>query len=271
MFAALLFCSCASLTPERVQVLSAIAQQAAHLGVQEWLRTHPSHRDAFQLVLSTLTGLIKAGETNQAVYAAYLNSLPTRTLAGPAGELYVTGDKLVIWDAELEKAVAVEGRAEQPVIRATVAGMQRALGPQPPMPTAKRQPALAVKSRTSSSPYTLELKPGVPTNAQPTRAFIVASNLDGATYFGGHVVWLSKTNITRSTVDVHGNALTVRWQAGPKSVYHIEHRDPSIRIGGDTNWYRFGSLTNISGTGQTNWQTVWPNIPHGQWRVLRVR
>lgn len=255
MFAALLFCSCASLTPERVQVLSAIAQQAAHLGVQEWLRTHPTHRDSFQLVLSTLTALLRAGETNQAVYAAYLNSLPTRTLAGPAGELYVTGDRLVIWDAELEKAVAVEGRAEQPVIRATVAGMTRALGPQPPMPMARK--ANLIAARGTPVP---RLGAGAATTPFPPEPLKVSTPLQ------------SKTNVTRSTVDVNGSALTVRWQMGPKSVYHIEHRDPTIRINGDTNWYRFGSLTNASGTGQTNWQTAWPpQVPSGSWRVLRIR
>lgn len=168
IFALLFFTSCASLTPERISVLAAIAGQAAQLGAQEWLAKHPEHRNAFNLVIDSISAFIRAGETNMAKYTELLESLPTSTLRGEAGEIYITGNPrdanqvatvlqtnfigaglavvvltnapaaskahLVIWDKELNKAVRVTGALEQPVQRAVRDGLRRAVGPTPPMP-----------------------------------------------------------------------------------------------------------------------------------------
>lgn len=138
---ALLLISCASLTPERVQVLAAIAGQAAQQGAQEWLKAHPDQRPAFNLVMQAIDNFIRAGNTNMAEYTALLESLPTPTLRGTAGEVYVTGTPktnvvetahLVIWDAELKKAVPVAGALEKPVMKSVRDGLKRAMAPVPP-------------------------------------------------------------------------------------------------------------------------------------------
>lgn len=258
LVAACLFCSCSSLTPERVDILAQIAGQAAQFGTQQWLKDHPDHRDAFALVLAELQRLLKAGETNQAQYATNLNGLPTATLAGPSGAVYVTEDRLVVWDAELKKAVTVKGAAEQPVIRATVSGLKRAMLPLPPVP-GKARPVPVWRSAVSF------------TGQHPVLSH------DGTTYRTNQPglttpepLPLSRTNVTRSGVEVtphvgNWSHVTVSWQMGPRSVYHIENQ-----VG--TNWHCLGSITNISGTGPTNWVTKWPAfVPVGQWRVLRVR
>lgn len=159
---------CASLTPERINVLAQIAGQAAQLGAQEWLREHPTHRDAFNLVIAAISAFVRNGETDMAKYTELLESLPSGTLRGEAGELYITGSprdtnqvatvlqtnfisaglsvvvltnapvvskaRLVIWDKELNKAVRVTGALEKPVQRAVRDGLRRAVGPAPPMP-----------------------------------------------------------------------------------------------------------------------------------------
>lgn len=136
IFAALLFFlfGCASLTQDRVAVLSAIAGQAAQVGAQDWLARHPDQKPIFDSIIIGIAALVKGGVTNQMAYVELLNALPTATLAGTAGELYITEERLVIWDAELKKAVAVGGAAERPVLRATISGLRRALAPLPPAP-----------------------------------------------------------------------------------------------------------------------------------------
>lgn len=264
-FAVLLLISCTSLTPDRVNLLAAIAGQAAQIGAQEWLAKHPDHRAAFGLVIDELQRLLKAGETNQAQYATNLNSLPTATLAGPSGELYVTEDRLVVWDAELKKAVAVEGKAEQPVIRATVAGLKRAMLPLPPMPVASRAGRTLPRVTANRVTFPVFTPTVALTNVAATVPVQLSPEPDAAP-----PLQLSRTNVTRSVVDVTHNEgaasmVSVRWVLGPNSVYHVE------RMEGDA-WCRFASLTNTSATGPTNCVMTWPaSLPAGSWRVLRVR
>lgn len=131
-----LLMGCASLTPDRVSVLAAIAGQAAYLGAQDWLRAHPNHRPAFDAVILAISALVKAGNTNQDAYVELLSSLPTMTLRGKAGELYIS-DALVVYDNDLGRATRISGAAEQPVERAILLGLKQALAPMPPMPNSR--------------------------------------------------------------------------------------------------------------------------------------
>lgn len=146
---------CTTLTPDRIQVLAMIAGQAAQVGAQEWLVKHPEHRAAFNLVMVAINNFVRSGETNMAKYTALLESLPTSTLRGEAGEVYIAGEPaenelgpkaaahLVIWDNELKKAVKVTGELERPVQRAIRDGLRRACAPQPPpLPGKSRLPGI---------------------------------------------------------------------------------------------------------------------------------
>lgn len=131
---ALLFLGCASLAPNRVAVLAAIAQHAAYIGASDWLAKHPEHKAGFDAVIFALTALARNNNTNETAFVELISSLPTSTLAGPEGELYVTEADLVIWDSALKKAVEVKGPAVQPVMKATLSGLKRAVAPLPPVP-----------------------------------------------------------------------------------------------------------------------------------------
>lgn len=136
-----LLCSCASLTPDRIAVLAALAGNAAQIGVSLWLDKNPDHRGSFEAVARAIAAFLAAQagpgvapEAKEATVAELLSSLPTPTLASKEGELYVSGDNLVIWDAKLKKASTVEGAAVEPVLKAVKEGMRRALVPKPPKP-----------------------------------------------------------------------------------------------------------------------------------------
>lgn len=121
---------CSSLTPERLNVLASIAGQAAFLGAQEWLRAHPDQKPAFDAVIQAITIALRAGNTNQAV--ELLASLPTTTLRGDAGELYVS-DRLVVWDNDAGKATRITGAGEGAVLVEIRRGLRKAVAPVPPM------------------------------------------------------------------------------------------------------------------------------------------
>lgn len=138
---------CTSLTPDRVSVLSQIAGQAAALGASEWLAKHPEHRQAFLDAIAALGAVLKTDRTDSRIEAqsledaavSFLAKLPTGTLRGKDGELYVTGDtngpaSLVVWDPALKKGVEVKGEATRPVVKEIYMGMRRALAPKPPVP-----------------------------------------------------------------------------------------------------------------------------------------
>lgn len=140
--ALLFFTSCASLTPDRIATLVAIAAQAAQLGAQEWLAAHPEHRAAFQQVIDAINIELKAGNTTRAI--AMLESLPVTSLSGKDGEIYWTGEPrstnteatvagtLVVWDGYLGKPTRITGSAEGPVVNAVRTGLRRAVAPMPP-------------------------------------------------------------------------------------------------------------------------------------------
>lgn len=136
---ALLFLGCASLTPNRVAVLAAIAQHAAYIGASDWLAKHPEHQGLFTAVIAELTALAGAGittnPTNETAGAAALerlSKLPTGTLAGPEGAVYIRREDLVVWDGR--KMVEIQGAATVPVIKAIRVGLRQAIAPLPPAP-----------------------------------------------------------------------------------------------------------------------------------------
>jgi len=151
----ILLMGCASLTPERINVLAQIAGQAAQLGAQEWLAKHPEHRAAFDAVIVAISALVRNGNTNILAYTELLSSLPTDTLRGVDGELYLS-DTLIVYDKELRKSTRIVGAAEKPVMDAVRVGLRRAVGPVPPMPPSRSWP---------QQPPILSVVPeGAPTN-----------------------------------------------------------------------------------------------------------
>lgn len=128
---ALLFTSCTTLTPDRISVLAQIAGQAAQIGAQQWLAQHPEQRPAFDLVLAAISDFVRQGKTNMVEYTELLSSLPTGTLRGDAGELYIS-DTLVVWDRDLGRSTRIVGAAERPVRMAVRDGLRRAVAPMPP-------------------------------------------------------------------------------------------------------------------------------------------
>lgn len=135
--AALLFgCSSltTSLTPDRVQVLSQIAGQAAQYGVGEWLKKNPQHQPSFEAIYVALSGLVKATNYNEDAWVELLSSLPVNALEGPNGALYVS-EGLVVWDGHLKKGVEVRQEATPAVLKATYRGLRNAVWiPKPPVP-----------------------------------------------------------------------------------------------------------------------------------------
>lgn len=252
----LLFLGCTSLTPDRVALLSAIAGQAAQVGVEEWLAKHPEQREAWAIAISAFANAVKTGETNP---VSYLKSLPVSSLAGPEGALYVTGNRssnkvdkaiLVVWDNETQKSVAATGPAEEPVQRAVMAGLKRGLAEKPP----KLPPDLRG----------FLLKRDYPTNYPGQVETLTDAELD-AQFTAIKAQLATRTNNV-CTVDVQAqpdgaSVVTVRWQARP-GVYQVQQRDE-----GSVDWLHFAYVTNAG-----SWQTPWhPALPLGAWRVQRVR
>lgn len=238
--AALLFLGCTtSLTPDRVALLAAIAGQAAQVGVEEWLAKHPTQREAWAIAISAFANAVRNRETNA---VGYLNSLPVSSLAGPSGELYVSGDRLVVWDGEAQKAVAATGALEDPVQRATVSGLKRGLAEKPP----KLPPRLTRRAPAPSAP----------------ERELSDAELD-AQFTAIQAQLAARTNTT-CTVDVQptpngASVVTVRWTARP-GVYCVQQRDE-----GSVDWVAFGTVTNAG-----EWRTGWhPSLPVGHWRVIR--
>lgn len=262
-----LLLGCTSLTPERVNTIAAIAGQAAAVGAGDWLAKHPTHRDAFRLVIGQLSDVLRTDNKDpqslENAAVELLSSLPTDALKGKDGELYVTPRStnsiageggLVVWDKALNKSTVVKGQATVPVIKATLSGLKRAMVPKPPplVPVVPAPPGARVRGAADLEGREAE-GPG-PAAAPPTPTLWVTN---------AHRVVYSLVN-----VDTNG-VLWVKWVQTPGSLYHIEQ---GTVAGHGTNWQRLGSVSNASGTGPTNWVTAWPAVkPPGAWRVVRVR
>jgi len=124
--------SCSSLTPERVHLLASIALQAAQIGAQVYLAKHPDKKPWFDAVTQAASDLMRLERTPQVI--EMLQNLPTDTLSGKDGEVYITEKRIVIWDSTTSKATVAQGKAESPVLKATVLGLKRASHPLPPLP-----------------------------------------------------------------------------------------------------------------------------------------
>lgn len=141
--AALLCCSCASLTPDRVQFWADLARQAAQVGLQIWLAKHPEHRGNIAEILAAMGRLsvqppgLESGVTEEQLLAA----LPTRVLTGEKAELFLTDKSVLIRDKKSGKSKLVDAENREPVMRAIRQGMRDALTPKPPMPERTRRVA----------------------------------------------------------------------------------------------------------------------------------
>jgi hypothetical protein len=131
---ALLFFGCASLTPDRVNLLAQIAGQAAQIGAQQWLVKHPEQRQLFNDVIAAITVLVQQGVTNQHAYVEQLQRLPVTTLAGPEGAVVIKPEHLVIRDTVAKKDTILTEPATMPVLRSTVVGLRKGTAPLPPVP-----------------------------------------------------------------------------------------------------------------------------------------
>lgn len=197
--ATFLFCSCSTLTPDRIAVIAALAGNAAQIGVESWLVRHPEHRASFQAVANAIAAFLAAqggppATAKEATVAELLSSLPTPTLASREAELYVTGDNLVVWDARANKASTVEGPAVEPVLKAVREGMGRALAPMPPMPGRVRalvtapgsSPGLVAGADTTpavkKSLTTEPLKVTAPPQPIPDAVFALERRVDGTNW-----------------------------------------------------------------------------------------
>lgn len=256
-----LLIGCSSLTPERVSVLSQIAGSATAWGAEEWLAKHPEDRQAFLDALAALGAVIKTDQTDHRLEpqsledaaVSFLSRLPTGTLRGKDGELYVTGDtngpaSLVVWDPALKKGVEVEGEATRPVVKQIYLGLRRGLAPKPPVPV-----LVAARAR---KPEDLEGRtPEVGTPPPPmTRPSIgVATNSTVASTFD-------------VTLNEHGiQQVNVRWVMDPNASYTVQRMEENKAWEG----YSYAQNTNTVATACV-WWTLWHHAcPVGTWRVVR--
>lgn len=246
---------CTSLTPERIGVISAIAGQAAQLGIQLWLEQHPTHRKAVEFTVQEFANGVKEGKTNP---VPVLHRLPTSSLAGPHGDVYVSGDRLVVWDAELNKGVAATGEAEKPVLREVLAGLKRGVATMPPK--------LPVRVKREIPHHGAISHPIPIANSGAVDNPIPLTDAQLDAQFEAVKAMLAERTNTVSTVDVQptpngASVVTVRWHGRP-GVYCVQQRDE-----GSVEWIHLGYATNAA-----EWSTGWhPSLPVGHWRVTRLK
>lgn len=276
--AALLVMSCSSLTPERVSVLSQIAGQAAALGAEEWLAKHPEHRQAFLDAVAALGAVLKtdtsesplAPQSIEDAAVSFLSKLPTGTLRGKDGELYVTGDtngpaSLVVWDPALKKGVEVSGESARPVVKQIYLGMRRALGPKPPVP---------VVAGRARKPEDLEGRTPEAPKKDPMTDYVPDHHVIGGTPPPltpppprlTRVSGLSVESTFDVTLNEHGvQQVNVRWVMEPNASYTIQ------RMEENKAWEGFVSATNTNAVATAClWRTLWHHhCPVGLWRVVR--
>lgn len=155
IMAVVLLSGCKSMTPERLNTIAAIAGSAAAVGSAIYLTEHPEHKPAFDAVVLALATVLAtsatnevSAETNYNKFVERLSSLPPEAqLKSAEGELYLSdapkGEPskpfLVVWDATLRKPVKIEPEQSRAVMRSTLAGLRKAVGPRPPVPVAVKK------------------------------------------------------------------------------------------------------------------------------------
>lgn len=289
--AALLCCSCSTLTPDRIAVLAALAGNAAQIGVEEWLRQHPTHRESFAAVARAIAAFLAAqggsAEERESKVVELLSSMPTRTLASKEGGLYLTGTpgtnqpqrgELVVWDETLKKASVIEGAATEPVLKAVRDGMRRALAVKAPMPTPPRflymgwtnDPAFAV---VSPPPLPRAVTGVEALRAQP-RPDPHPERTNRGTLWQQAIPYLDRTNTLR-VIQLDYWDEPVRPEPTPKPVLvHtpvVESPTPAVQAPKHAPQRRVGIYT-VERRNGTNWVEV-QSFTSGpaEFRVRRVR
>lgn len=155
--AALLFLGpgCASLTPNRINAIAAIAGAAVQIGAAVWLDQHPEDKPLFNAVILTLSAIAMAGQPvsqDQETFVKVLATLPTPVLKCGNGALCIVADhQLVVVEDIPKRATLIVGALEAPVRRATLSGLKAAMAPKPPvLPSAKTRRGAAVEPKPLS-------------------------------------------------------------------------------------------------------------------------
>lgn len=114
------------------EVLQVTAQEAAAIGTQLWLGTHPNDRAQFELARTSLSALIATGKGSAADLQAALSNLPIKQLSGTNGSVIVTTAAILISKggqqlAKLDTA-GVWNNYVEPVAQGLLDGLNQALG-----------------------------------------------------------------------------------------------------------------------------------------------
>lgn len=112
-------------------VLQLTAQEAAAIGTQLWLGSHPTDRAQFETARASLRILLGAGRGSAADLQAALSSLPIKQLSGTNGSVIVTTAAILISKggqqlAKLDTA-GVWSYYVEPVAQGLLDGLNQAL------------------------------------------------------------------------------------------------------------------------------------------------
>lgn len=113
-------------------VLQLTAQEAAAIGTQLWLGTHPNDRAQFETARASLRVLLGAGKGSAADLQVALSSLPIKQLSGTNGSVIVTTAAILISKggqqlAKLDTA-GVWSYYVEPVAQGLADGLDQTLG-----------------------------------------------------------------------------------------------------------------------------------------------
>lgn len=254
--AALLFTSCASLTPDQAKFWADLAGQAAQVGLQIWLQQNPEHRENVKEIVDAMgrrsiqpPGLESSGPTEE----QFLAALPVRALGGPGSraDLFITETSLLIHDKTTGKSKMVDGKDRAKVLKAIREGMRRAVTPLPPMPVrrvaAPPRAMTGVEALRSNPDGIVVLSPQDDWreffSRHPNARWVITN---GSPYTTLEVRDGTSTNSLPPVVESHtptvANPATVPNKFAPRlGVYRVEKRE-------GTNWSEVSSFS--SGLGE---------------------
>lgn len=214
-----------------------VAQAAAFVGTQEYLKDHPEHRQAFELTAAALNVLIRNGVTNPDAFSELILSLPINSLNSPTGSVYLS-EHPVIWNGKR----AIVGTSE-PVRKAILTGLKGGMLPAPPLPPASSDNLVRARGR---SVITARFVPEV------------FAEFVALVPFAIEIV----TNAPPSL-----NLLSVTFPVyATNALYGLDARPNK-----DSAWVRQVTLDNLA-AGETTWAVSWPhNKLPGIWRVTRLK
>lgn len=112
-------------------VLRTVSQEAAALGGQFWLVSHPENRNEFELARASLAALIATGNGTPADLQKALAGLPIKQLEGSQGAVLISG-AVVLLDAAGRQLIKLDSAQVwsayvEPVAQGLLAGLDMAL------------------------------------------------------------------------------------------------------------------------------------------------